>query len=214
MTALEVRAYGSSKFGVLFTASLVSSLIVLDSEKPAAQRVLRAAGGTAPSERRLKVPPSESLLGYDQVGCFCAAWPAIFKAASRASLSARNRAVFSRVAARAASYSATACCPSRSCCSFFLNAASARSRALVASVSNLVTPARANPRAGQTFLPEERMPSMWDAQQANAVAGYLFHAQPGRGAGFVWTLPAFPERVARMERSGLSPFQTLPLRSA
>jgi hypothetical protein len=44
---------------------------------------------------------------------------------------------------------------------------------------------------------------MWDAQQANAVAGYLFHAQPGRGAGFVWTLPAFPERVARMERSDI-----------
>src|SRR6516164_8307910 len=41
-------------------------------------------------------PASESLLGYDQVGCFCGAWPAVLKAASRASLSARNRAVFSR----------------------------------------------------------------------------------------------------------------------
>jgi hypothetical protein len=49
MTALEVRAHGASKFGVLFTASLVSSLTVLDSEKPAARRVLRAAGGTASS---------------------------------------------------------------------------------------------------------------------------------------------------------------------
>jgi hypothetical protein len=103
-------------------------------------------------------PESESLLGFDQAGCFWAAGTGGFKPASRASLSARNRAVFSRVADCAASYSAIACCPSRSCCSFFLKAASARSRAGLGSVSNLVTPVRANPRAGQTFLPEDRMP--------------------------------------------------------
>jgi hypothetical protein len=59
----------------------------------------------------------------------------------------------------AAWYSAIACCPSRSCCSFFLKAASARSRARLTSVSNVVTPFRANSLAGQTFLPEDRMPA-------------------------------------------------------
>jgi hypothetical protein len=43
-------------------------------------------------------PESESLLGFDQAGCFWAAGTSGFKPASRASLSARNRAVFSRVA--------------------------------------------------------------------------------------------------------------------
>jgi len=79
-------------------------------------------------------PASESLLGFDQADCFCAAGTGVFKPASRASLNARKRAVFSRVAARAASYSAITCCPSRSCCSFFLKAASARSRARLALV--------------------------------------------------------------------------------
>jgi hypothetical protein len=110
------------------------------------------------SKGELLRPASESLLGFDQAGCFWVAGTGFFKPASRASLSARNRAVFSRVAARAASYSAIACCPSRSCCSFFLKAASARSRAPLVSVSNLVSPSRANPLTGQTFLPEERMP--------------------------------------------------------
>jgi hypothetical protein len=38
-----------------------------------------------------------------------------------------------------------------------LKAASARSRARLASVSNLVTPFRANPFLGQTVLPEDRI---------------------------------------------------------
>jgi len=102
---------------------------------------------------------------FDQADCSWAAGTGVFKPASRASLSARNRAVFSRVAARAASYSAIACCPSRSCCSFFLKVASARSRARLASVSNLVTPFRANPLAGQLSCPRTgcRL-SMWEAQ--------------------------------------------------
>ena len=108
--------------------------------------------GLAPGE------PIVTQIRFDQAGCFWAAGTGVFKPASRASLSARNRAVFSRVAARAVSYSAIACCPSRSCCSFFLKAASARSRARLASVSNLVTPFRASPLAGQTNLPEDRMP--------------------------------------------------------
>ena len=101
--------------------------------------------------------PIVTQIRFDQAGCFWAAGTGVFEPASRASLSARNRAVFSRVAARAVSYSAIACCPSRSCCSFFLKAASARSRARLTSVSNLVTPFRANPFAGQTFLPEDRI---------------------------------------------------------
>jgi hypothetical protein len=107
--------------------------------------------GLAPGE------PIVTQIRFDQAGCFWAAGTGVFKPASRASLSARNRAVFSRVAARAVSYSALACCPSRSCCSFFLKTASARSRARLTSVSNLVTPFRANPFAGQTFLPEDRI---------------------------------------------------------
>jgi hypothetical protein len=69
----------------------------------------------------------------------------------------RAKSLLGRLSRRAASYSAIACCPSRSC-SFFLKAASARSRARSASVSNVVTPLRAIPLAGQTFLPEDRMP--------------------------------------------------------
>jgi hypothetical protein len=46
-------------------------------------------------------------------------------AESRAKRSARNRAVFSRIARSSAWYSAIACWPSRNCCSF-LNRASAR----------------------------------------------------------------------------------------
>ena len=114
------------------------------------------------------LPPGEPIvtqIRFDQAGCFWAAGTGVFKPASRASLSARNRAVFSRVAARVVSYSAIACCPSRSCCSFFLKAASARSRARLASVSNLVTPFRANPLAGQLSCPRTgcRL-SMWEAQ--------------------------------------------------
>ena len=48
-------------------------------------------------------------------------------AASRASRSARSRAVFSMIARRSAWYSAIACSPSRSRSCFFLNSASARS---------------------------------------------------------------------------------------
>ena len=125
--------------------------------------VSRRSGCSDRRKERLPrlLPPGERIVTpdrFDQAGCFWPAGTGVFKPASRASLSARNRAVFSRVAARAASYSAIACCPSRSCCSFFLKAASARSRARLASVSNLVTPFRANPLAGQTFLPEDRMP--------------------------------------------------------
>jgi len=50
------------------------------------------------------VCPNRSEL--DQTGCFCAG--SVFRARSRANLSALNRAVFSRVAKRAASYSAIA----------------------------------------------------------------------------------------------------------
>ena len=81
-----------------------------------------------------------TVIGFDQADCFWTAGTGLFKPASRASRSARNRAVFSRVAALAAWYSAIACCPSRSCCSFFLKIASARSRARLASVFNPVTP--------------------------------------------------------------------------
>ena len=112
---------------------------------------------------RLLRPASE--LGFDYAGCLWAAGTGVFEAASRASRNPRNRAVFSRVAAPAAWYSAIACCPSRSCCSFFLKAASARSRARLTSVSNVVTPFRPNPLAGQTFylrsgcgLPMQDMP--------------------------------------------------------
>jgi hypothetical protein len=124
----------------------------------------------------MDIPQMAVPLGFDQADCFCDAGTGVFKTASRASLNARKRAVFSRVAARAASYSAIACCPSRSCCSFFLKAASARSRARLALVSNLVAPVRANPRAGQTFLPEERMPPVDVGCRANAIPGYLFRA--------------------------------------
>jgi hypothetical protein len=88
----------------------------------------RYSGVLPQDDAELLRPMSESLLGFDHAGCFCAAATGVLKTASRASRSARNRAVFSRVAARAASYSAIACCPSRCCCSFFLKAASARSR--------------------------------------------------------------------------------------
>src|SRR4029453_494291 len=45
----------------------------------------------------------------NQADCFCAGRTGVFRAMSRANLNALNRAVFSRVAKRAASYSAIAC---------------------------------------------------------------------------------------------------------
>ena len=109
--------------------------------------------------------PIVTQIRFDQAGCFWTAGTGVFKPASRANRDARNRAVLSRVAAPAAWYSAIACCPSRSCCSFFLKAASARSRARLTSVSNVVTPFRPNPLAGQTSCLRSGcgLP-MWDAQ--------------------------------------------------
>src|SRR5262249_4792035 len=115
----------------------------------------------------------------------------VFKPASRANRSARNRAVFSLVAARAASYSAIACCPSCSCCSFFLKAASARSRARLASVSNLLTPILERTRL-QDSLPclRDRMPpaDVGCSTEPMPVQVILFRA-PELAPGFVWTLP-------------------------
>jgi hypothetical protein len=85
--------------------------------------MVRAAAGalrfnfTRPSTMQLQRAGEASHRSSDRsAGCFCARGAGVcaraagvFKAASRASLSARNRAVFSRVAARAASYSASAC---------------------------------------------------------------------------------------------------------
>jgi hypothetical protein len=134
---------------------------------------------------------SELSLGFDQAGCFRAAGTGVFKPASRANRSARNRAVFSVVAARAAAYSAIACCPSCSCCSFFLKAASARSRARLASVSNLITPScRANPLAGQTSLPEgpDAACRCWDAQPSERRSRYFVpHPPTGRPDSFCCT---------------------------
>ena len=104
----------------------------------------------------------------------------VFKPASRANLCALNRAVFSCVAKRAASYSALACCPSRSCASFFLKIASALSRAWLALMANLVTPFRANPPLGQTSLRSGcTSVDVGLVNGANAFAGYLFRLSIG-----------------------------------
>jgi hypothetical protein len=144
------------------------------------------------------LPPA---LRFDQAGCFRAAGIGVFKPALRANRSARNRAVFSLVAAHAASYSAIACRPSCSCCSFFLKAASARSRARLASVSNLVTPSRANPLAGQTSLPEgpDAACRCGMLNRANAGPGYFVPLRPtdkgdpcqlhARPIERLWTMP-------------------------
>jgi hypothetical protein len=145
-------------------------------------------------------PESESLLGFDQAGCFWAAGTGGFKPASRASLSARNRAVFSRVADCAASYSAIACCPSRSCCSFFLKAASARSRAGLASVSNLVTPVRANRAQDRlSCLRTGCRLSMWDAQPSQRCPRLFVPCAPRAGAGVCLDAPARIKASAAQE---------------
>lgn len=92
-------------------------------------------------------------------------------ASSRASLSALRRAVRALRAERCAWYSAIAFWPSRSCISFFLNAASARSCASWEFIFNGVTPfalvARLPtgihvPAAGMSCR-EERAPLPWDS---------------------------------------------------
>src|SRR5262245_19816455 len=87
-------------------------------------------------------PENEPLSGFDQPDCFCAAGTGVFKPASRASLSARNRAVFSRIAFNAAWYSAIACWASCDCFSR-LNAASALR--LIRIHAQLPQPQRATP---------------------------------------------------------------------
>jgi hypothetical protein len=83
-----------------------------------------------------------------------------------------------------------------------LKAASARSRARFASVSNLVTPIRTNPLAGQTFLPEDRMPpaDCGMLNRANAVPGYLFHLE--RAPGFVGRCRQDKAQAAPRVRAG------------
>ena len=75
-------------------------------------RLERAVIFSAPV-RRIFAPGLDAglgppLLGCNHADCFCAAGTGVFRATSRANLSALNRAVFSRVAKRAASYSAVA----------------------------------------------------------------------------------------------------------
>jgi hypothetical protein len=68
---------------------------------PHARRVCRLAN-------RGDISPIQIMLGCNQADCFCAGGAGVFRATSRANLSAFNRVVFSRVAKPAASYSAIA----------------------------------------------------------------------------------------------------------